>query len=112
MLKIAASLADGIPVDLRDTLTSLDQRNVGLVVTAVQHAARQTPVSVCLGTPDAEDLADFLWFLSEWLTCDPEQLGDSLARLMGSHPYGIDMLRHDISRVRALLSDENNNGAF
>jgi hypothetical protein len=43
MLKITASLADGIPVDLRDTLTSLDQRNVGLVVTAVQHAAGQRP---------------------------------------------------------------------
>lgn len=43
MLKITASLADGIPVDLRDTLTGLDQRNVGLVVTAVQHAAGQRP---------------------------------------------------------------------
>ena len=28
MLKITASLADGIPVDLRDTLTGLDDRNV------------------------------------------------------------------------------------
>ena len=43
MLKITASLADGIPVDLQDTLTSLDRRNVGLVVTAVQHAAGQRP---------------------------------------------------------------------
>lgn len=69
-------------------------------------------MSVSLDTPDAEELADFLWFLSEWLTSDPEQLGDSLARLMASHPYGIDMLRHDISRFRALLSAENDNGAF
>jgi hypothetical protein len=43
MLKITASLADGIPVDLRGTLTGLDQRNAGLVVTAVQHAAGQRP---------------------------------------------------------------------
>ena len=43
MLKITASLADGIPVDLRGTLTGLDQRNAGLVMTAVQHAAGQRP---------------------------------------------------------------------
>ena len=28
MLKITASLADGIPVDLRDTLTGLDDSNI------------------------------------------------------------------------------------
>jgi len=43
MLKITASLADGIPVDLRDTLTGLDRRNAGLIMTAVQHAAGQRP---------------------------------------------------------------------
>ncbi len=41
MLKITASLADGIPVDLRDTLTSLDQRNATLVVKAIAHATGQ-----------------------------------------------------------------------
>jgi hypothetical protein len=28
MLKITASVADGIPVDLRDTLTGLDDSNI------------------------------------------------------------------------------------
>lgn len=43
MLKITASLADGIPVDLRDTLTGLDDRNVQLLITAVLHASGQRP---------------------------------------------------------------------
>ena len=43
MLKITASLADGIPVDLRDTLTGLDDRNVQLLITAVLHASGQSP---------------------------------------------------------------------
>ena len=41
MLKITASLADGIPVDLRDTLTGLDDRNIQLLITAVLHASGQ-----------------------------------------------------------------------
>ena len=43
MLKITASLADGIPVDLHDTLTGLDDRNVQLLITAVLHASGQCP---------------------------------------------------------------------
>ena len=43
MLRIAASLASGHPVSLRDAIPGLDQRNVGLVVTAVRHAAGQRP---------------------------------------------------------------------
>jgi hypothetical protein len=39
MLKITASLADGIPVDLQDTLTGLDDRNVHLLVTAIFRAS-------------------------------------------------------------------------
>jgi hypothetical protein len=39
MLRIAASLADGIPVDLRDALTGLDHHNIQRVVTAVLHAS-------------------------------------------------------------------------
>ncbi|HEY6796136.1 MAG TPA: hypothetical protein VI248_15785 [Kineosporiaceae bacterium] len=39
ILQIAASLADGIPVNLRDSLTGLDHRNLHLVVTAILHAA-------------------------------------------------------------------------
>jgi len=39
MLKITASLADGIPVDLQDTLTGLDDRNVQLLITAIFRAS-------------------------------------------------------------------------
>jgi hypothetical protein len=38
MLKITASLADGIPVDLQDTLTGLDRRNASLVVGTIARA--------------------------------------------------------------------------
>jgi hypothetical protein len=41
-LRITASLADGIPVDLRDTLTGLDHRNASLVIKAIAHATGQT----------------------------------------------------------------------
>jgi hypothetical protein len=39
MLRLAASLADGIPVDLRDALTGIDDHNINLVITAVLHAS-------------------------------------------------------------------------
>jgi hypothetical protein len=39
MLKITASLADGIPVDLRDTLTGLDDHNIQLLITAVRRVS-------------------------------------------------------------------------
>ena len=39
MLKITASLADGIPVDLRDTLTGLDQHSVGYLISAIRRAS-------------------------------------------------------------------------
>lgn len=39
MLRLAASLIQGIPVDLRDALTSLDSRNLNLVSQAVLHTA-------------------------------------------------------------------------
>lgn len=37
MLRIAASLADGIPIDLRDALTGLDIDNLDLVIQAALH---------------------------------------------------------------------------
>ena len=43
MLRLAASLAAGIPVSLRDTLTGIDHRNIELVITAVLHASGQRP---------------------------------------------------------------------
>ena len=43
MLRLAASIAGGIPVSLRDTLTGIDHRNIELVITAVLHAWGQRP---------------------------------------------------------------------
>jgi hypothetical protein len=43
MLRIAASLADALPVDLGDTLTGLDNHNIKLVTTAVLHASGRRP---------------------------------------------------------------------
>jgi hypothetical protein len=45
MLRITASLAGGIPVDLRDAITGLDDRSIGLLIKAVLHASgtRQLP---------------------------------------------------------------------
>ncbi len=39
MLKITASLADGIPVDLQDTLTGLDDSNIQLLITTIRRAS-------------------------------------------------------------------------
>jgi hypothetical protein len=39
MLKITASLADGIPVDLQDTLTGLDDSNIQLLITAIRRTS-------------------------------------------------------------------------
>lgn len=41
MLRLAASLAGGIPVSLSDALTSIDRRNANLLATAVLHANGQ-----------------------------------------------------------------------
>jgi hypothetical protein len=42
MLKITASLADGIPVDLRDAVTGLDNRNTQLLIKAIRRASGKT----------------------------------------------------------------------
>ncbi len=39
ILRLAASIAEGIPVDLREALTGLDKANSGLAAAAVLHAA-------------------------------------------------------------------------
>ena len=43
ILQLAASIAAGTPVSLRDTITSLDDRNLGLLLTAIRHAAGHRP---------------------------------------------------------------------
>jgi hypothetical protein len=39
ILQLSASLAGGIPVDLRDAVTGLDDRNTALLITAIQQAS-------------------------------------------------------------------------
>ena len=43
MLHLAASLADRAAVSLGEAVTGTDDRNVGLPVTAIRHAAGQRP---------------------------------------------------------------------
>lgn len=45
LFHLAASLADGIPADLRDTLTGLDHNNIQRLINAILHASgrRQRP---------------------------------------------------------------------
>ena len=38
VLRVAASIAEGVPVDLRDALSGLDERNLALVAGAVLYA--------------------------------------------------------------------------
>jgi hypothetical protein len=43
VLRLAASIAGGMPVSLRDTLPGLDDSNIDLVTAAIRHAAGQSP---------------------------------------------------------------------
>ena len=43
ILRLAASIAAGVPVDLREALSGLDQTNTNLVVRAVRHANGERP---------------------------------------------------------------------
>jgi hypothetical protein len=43
ILRLAASLGDGIPVDLQDVVSGLDDANLQHVVTAIRHAAGRRP---------------------------------------------------------------------
>jgi hypothetical protein len=43
ILLLSASLAAGIPVDLRDTATGLDDANIARLLTAIQHASGKRP---------------------------------------------------------------------
>jgi hypothetical protein len=45
MLKITASLAGGLPVDLADAVTGLDDENIARLVTAILHASGRRPVN-------------------------------------------------------------------
>jgi hypothetical protein len=43
VLRLAASIAAGIPVDLNDALSGLDQTSISLVACAIRHANGQRP---------------------------------------------------------------------
>jgi hypothetical protein len=43
VLRVAASIAGGVPVDLREAVTALDEANTMLVARAVVHAAGLGP---------------------------------------------------------------------
>jgi hypothetical protein len=43
VLELSSSLAGGIPVDLRDAITGLDDGNISRLVTAILHASGKRP---------------------------------------------------------------------
>ena len=43
MLKLTSSIGGGIPVDLRDALTGIDDNNIQLVLRAIRHASGKRP---------------------------------------------------------------------
>ena len=43
VLQLSASLAGGIPVDLRDAVTGIDDGNIARLVTAILHASGKRP---------------------------------------------------------------------
>lgn len=45
MLRITASLADSLPVDLADAVTGLDDENIARLVTAILHASGRRPAN-------------------------------------------------------------------
>jgi len=47
ILRLAASIADGIPADLHNNLSGLDDTNLQHVVTAIRHAAGRRPAQPC-----------------------------------------------------------------
>jgi hypothetical protein len=49
LLRLAASIAESLPVELRDAVCGLDERNLVLVATAVLHAGGHRSAAVSLG---------------------------------------------------------------
>ena len=43
ILLLAASIADGIPVSLRDAVTGLDPENISHLLAAIRHASGERP---------------------------------------------------------------------
>jgi len=49
VLRIAASIGEGVPVDLREAVTGLDENNAVLAAAAVLHAAGRRDLRVAAG---------------------------------------------------------------
>jgi hypothetical protein len=49
VLRIAASIAEGVPVDLREAVTGLDENNAVLAAAAVLHAAGHRDLRMAVG---------------------------------------------------------------
>jgi len=64
ILQLSGTLADGIPVNLRDTVNGLDNDSTALLVTAICHAAGNGP-----RTADAADHSQFR-LVRLWIEAD------------------------------------------
>jgi hypothetical protein len=68
VLRRAASLADGIPVDLRDAFTGMDTANIGRAVRVMLHASGRRPGRHALAhQPHAQHIAQSWESMPEWL---------------------------------------------
>jgi hypothetical protein len=56
-----------------------------------------------LDTADAIELAEFLQFLSDWVTAERDHLSGPLTRFTGSEAYGSDQLQADLDQFSFLL---------
>jgi hypothetical protein len=65
-----------------------------------------------LDTGDAVELAEMLQFVDDWLATDPGELRASLGRFVGNTAYGLDDLRHDLSRFIFLLGGNDGEPSF
>jgi hypothetical protein len=116
ILELAASLATGEQVSLRDVLPRIDQRSASLAVTAIAHAAGKT---ACQGACPIEDhaagspaeLARLLTIIDEFLRSPhmPARLAAFLTATGHQHPgYDACLLIDDVSftalRLRQLTS--------
>lgn len=105
ILRIAASLAAGRPVNLREAIPGLDQRNQHLVVTAVRRAAGDRSVRFALAPQDAAELGQLLRFVGDWLAAAPGSVSESFAHFVGADGYDINSLRDDIAGFTFLLGE-------
>ena len=80
ILQLSASLAGGIPVDLRDAITGLDGANTARLLTAIRHATgRRADANLVL--PRRHDGPDALFYHSRVLRQYQEHFPEKLRSL-------------------------------